>query len=320
MPGFMMHTDKLRPLGSAPIDVSPVGFGCWPIAGVSSLGVNDADSLATLHAAIDSGINFFDTAFSYGFDGQADKLLAQVLNTRRRDVVVASKVGSHYDAQRTRVVDGRPETLITHAHIACKRLGIEQLDVLYLHEVDPHVPLAESAGAMAEIIRSGVARFAGVSNVDAQQLALFHAICPVVVVQPPFNMLQTDKVEGLRELCSQHNIAIACYWVLMKGLLAGKLPRDHQFDPADRRLTYPIYQGQAWERSQDLLDRLRQLAGELGCTVAQLVIAWTLAQPGITVALCGAKRPAQIQETAAAMHVELSTDVLAKIDAWREAV
>jgi aryl-alcohol dehydrogenase-like predicted oxidoreductase len=320
MLGFMRHTVKLRPLGSAPIEVSPVGFGCWPIAGVSSLGVNDADSLATLHAAIDSGVNFFDTAFSYGFDGQADKLLAQVLQTRRSHAIVASKVGSHYTAQRTRVVDGRPETLIAHAHIACKRLGIEQLDVLYLHEVDPHVPLAESAGAIAEIVQSGVARFAGVSNVDAQQLALFHTICPVVVVQPPFNMLQTDKVEELRELCSQHNIAIACYWVLMKGLLAGKLPRDHQFDPADRRLTYPIYQGQAWERSQDLLDRLRQLASELECTVAQLVIAWTLAQPGITVALCGAKRPAQIQETAAAMHLELSLDVLARIDAWREAV
>jgi aryl-alcohol dehydrogenase-like predicted oxidoreductase len=315
-----MHSRTLRTLGSSHIDVSSVGFGCWPIAGVSSLGVNDADSLATLHAALDSGINFIDTAFSYGFDGEADKLLAQVLKTRRSEVVVASKVGSHYDAHRTRVVDGRPETLIANAHLARQRLGIEQLDVLYLHEVDPQVPLAESAGAIAEIVRRGVARCAGVSNVDAQQLALFHAICPVVVVQPPFNMLQTDKVDALRELCLQHNIAIACYWVLMKGLLAGKLPRNHQFDPADRRLTYPIYQGQAWQRSQDLLDRLRQLAGDLECTVAQLVIAWTLAQPGITVALCGAKRPAQIQETAAAMHLQLSADVLAKIDAWRGTV
>lgn len=304
-------------LGNSDLQVSSVGFGCWPIAGVSSLDVNDADSLATIHAALDSGINFVDTAFSYGYEGEADKLLAQVLQTRRAEVVLASKVGSHYDANRARIIDGRPETLVAHAREACVRLAVEQVDVIYLHEVDPQVPLADSAAGIQEIVTLGLARYAGVSNVDAQQLATFHAICPVVVVQPPFNMLQTAKVDCIRNFCLQHQISIACYWVLMKGLLAGKLPRNHQFDPADRRLTYPIYQGQAWERSQDLLDQLRQLSSQLRCTVAQLVIAWTLAQPGISVALCGAKRPSQIQETAIAMSLELPADVLRQIDAWR---
>ncbi len=102
----------------------------------------------------------------------------------------------------------------------------------------------------------------------------------------------------------------------MKGLLAGKLERDHQFDPRDRRLTYPIYQGDQWKRSQDFLDLLRGLSREVGCTVAQLVVAWTLSQPGITVALCGAKRPDQIAETAAAMHLKLDASVLTRIDGW----
>ena len=306
-----------RLLGNSDLQVSSVGFGCWPIAGVSSLDVNDADSLATIHAALDAGINFVDTAFSYGYDGEADRLLSHVLRTRRADVVLASKVGSHYDSNRARIVDGRPETLVAHARLTCARLGVEQVDVIYLHEVDPNVPLSDSAAGIQEIVTLGLARYAGVSNVDAQQLADFHAICPVVVVQPPFNMLQTAKVDCIRDYCLQHQISIACYWVLMKGLLAGKLPRDHQFHPADRRLTYPIYQGQAWERSQDLLDNLRQLAQELRCTVAQLVIAWTLVQPGISVALCGAKRPSQIQETAAAMSLELSAEILSRIDAWR---
>jgi aryl-alcohol dehydrogenase-like predicted oxidoreductase len=102
----------------------------------------------------------------------------------------------------------------------------------------------------------------------------------------------------------------------MKGLLAGKLERDHRFDPADRRLTYPIFQGAAWQRSQDLLDKLRQLSLELDCTVAQLVIAWTVSQPGVTVALCGAKRPSQIEETAAAMSVSLTVETLSRIDSW----
>lgn len=305
-----------RRLGNSELWVSPVGFGCWPIAGVSSLEVNDADSLATLHAAIDAGINFFDTAFSYGYTGEADKLLAQVIGDRSSELIIASKVGSHYDSQRRRIVDGRPETLLANAQAGCARLGVDTLDVIYLHEVDPQVPVAESAGGIAQIVQQGWARYAGVSNVDAAQLREFQAECPVVVVQPPFNMFQPEFVAAIRDVCHEHNIAIACYWALMKGLLAGHIGRDHQFDPADRRLTYPIFQGEAWLRAQDLLDKLRHVAGELQCTVAQLVVAWTLAQPGITVALCGAKRPAQIEETAAAMRLSLSADLLADIDGW----
>lgn len=303
-----------RRLGHSDLMVSPAGFGCWPIAGISSLGVNDQDSLATIRAAIDSGINFFDTAFSYGFDGEADRLLAMVLVDCRSDVIVASKVGSHYDSNRRRVVDGRPESLIEHAKQSVARLGIEQLDILYLHEVDPRVPLEESAGAIAEIIAMGLARFAGVSNVSLDQLGEFHAVCPVVVVQPPFNMLQRQSVEAIGEFCAEHQIAIACYWVLMKGLLAGKMARDHQFDPADRRLTYAIYQGKNWQMAQDLLDSLRDCARELDCTVAQLVIAWTLRQPGITVALCGAKRPQQIAETGGSMELDLNDAMMARLN------
>ncbi len=305
-----------RQLGASDLWVSPVGFGCWPIAGVSSLGVNDTDSLATLRAALDAGINFFDTAFSYGYDGEADKLLAQIIRVRPNDMIVATKVGSHYDAQRRRIVDGHPATLLANAKLGCARLGVEHVDVIYLHEVDPLIPLAESAGGIAAILKQGLARYAGVSNVDAAQLQQFHAECPVVVVQPPYNMLQPEHVEAISDECHEQNIAIASYWVLMKGLLAGKLARDHQFDPADRRLSYPIFQGEAWQHAQDLLDQLRRLANELEITVAQLVVAWTLAQPGISVALCGAKRAEQIVETAGAMHVSLSADVLEQMAGW----
>src|SRR5690606_33285095 len=146
-----------RQLGYSDLWVSPVGFGCWPIAGVSSLAVNDADSLATLHAALDAGINFFDTAFSYGYTGEADKLLAQVIRQRLSEMVIATKVGSHYDSQRRRIVDGRPETLLANAKLACARLGVETLDVIYLHEVDPQIPVAESAGGIAQIVQQGLA-------------------------------------------------------------------------------------------------------------------------------------------------------------------
>lgn len=306
-------------LGNSDLEVSPIGFGCWPIAGVSSLHVTDAHSLATLQAAIDSGVNFFDTAYAYGYDGEADRLLAQAIRGRREEVVIATKVGQYFDDQRKRVVDGRRTTLLKHAEASLKRLGTDFVDIMYLHFPDPTLSIKESAAAIAEIVNRGWARYAGVSNVDPQQLSDFQQECPVVVVQPPFNMLQPDSVAEIRPKCEELGVSIVCYWVLMKGLLAGKLPRDHQFDPNDKRLTYPIFQGEAWNRSQDFLDHLRQMASDLKCTVSQLVIAWTLRQPGITVALCGAKRAEQITETAAAMHIKLDDSCLSQIDEWLRA-
>ncbi|RMF37370.1 MAG: aldo/keto reductase [Planctomycetota bacterium] len=306
-----------RPLGLSDLQVSPVGFGCWPIAGVSSLGVTEADSLATLEAALECGINFFDTAYAYGYAGEADRLLARAVVPQRNRVVIASKVGQYFDAGRNRVVDGRPETLLRHSREVLDRLGTDAVDIMYLHQPDPAVPIGESAGAIAEVVARKWARYAGVSNVDAGQLEEFVRHCPAtVVVQPPFNMLQQSALEQLRPGIRRHRLGVACYWVLMKGLLAGKLQRDHRFDPRDKRLTYPIFQGEMWQRAQDLLDRLRRMAAELECTTAQLVVAWTLAQPDVTVALCGAKRPEQIRESAAAMHLELPAEGRQRIEEW----
>jgi aryl-alcohol dehydrogenase-like predicted oxidoreductase len=312
----MIKSAQLRQLGKSDLRVSTVGFGCWPIAGISSLDVTDEWSLKTLQAAFDAGINFFDTAFSYGYDGESDRLLKTALSHRRNQVVLASKVGSHYDNDRRRIVDGRPEILIDQAAQILKRLDVDHIDLLYLHQPDPTVAIEDSAGAIAEIVSRGWARYAGVSNVNSDQLTRFHSQCPVVAVQPPFNMLQQSEWRAIRDICIQHSIGAVCYWVLMKGLLAGKMERDHQFNPRDRRLTYDIYQGEKWQRSQNFLDRLRSLSSELGCTVSQLVIAWTVRQPGIAVALCGAKRPEQIEETASAMALNLEDAVIQRIDGW----
>ena len=249
----MNHSPSLRQLGNSDLLVSPVGFGCWPIAGISSLDVSDDWSVQTLRTAFDCGINFFDTAFSYGYDGEADHLLRQALGDRRDQIVLASKVGSHYDSERRRIVDGRAATLIDHTEKILKRLNIEHLDLLYLHQPDPQVPIEESAAAIAEVVRRGCARYAAVSNVNASQLQSFHEVCPVIAVQPPYNMLQQSEWLSIRDYCQTHAIGSVCYWVLMKGLLAGKLARDHQFDPRDRRLTYDIYQGERWEQSQNFL-------------------------------------------------------------------
>lgn len=308
----------LRELGSSGLRVSAIGFGCWPIAGVSTLGTNEQDSLATIHAALDHEINFIDTAYSYGYDGESDRLLARVLRDRRSEVVLASKVGQAFNPSRQRVVCGRPEVLLQQARESIQRLKVEQLDVLYLHCPDPEVPIQESAGAIAEALSQGIAKCAGVSNVNLNELVEFHGVCPASVVQPPFNMLQQSAVLELRNFCRNQNIAIANYWALMKGLLAGGMQRNHEFDPKDKRLTYEIFQGQAWERAQDLLDSLRSIARDLKCTVSQLVLLWTIRQPGITSALCGAKRPEQIMETAKTkqlLDAGVPPEVLQNVDA-----
>lgn len=294
--------------------VSRIGLGCWPLAGISSLEVNDADSLATIRSALEHGINFIDTAYSYGYHGESDRLIARALECFGGKAIVATKVGTHYDASGNRNIDGRPETLIDHARQSLDRLGLQQLDLLYLHCPDPQVPLAESADAIAELIGLGLVKHAGVSNVDLPQLQTFHQRCPVVVVQPHFNMIQQDAVASVRQFCLEQEIGIACYWVLMKGLLAGRMARDHQFDPADRRLTYAIYQGKQWNQAQDLLDGLREIANRLDCTVSQLVVAWTLRQQGISVALLGAKRSQQIEETSGASDIELTDELLQRIN------
>jgi len=144
-----------RPLGKTGIEVSPVAMGCWPIAGMTSLGVNDADSLATLHAAIDSGVNFFDNAYGYGANGESERLLGQALKERssshRQEIVVASKAGMHWEADGQRKFDASPARIVSQCEESLQRLGVDRIDVYYLHAHDPNVPLEDSAGAFAEL-------------------------------------------------------------------------------------------------------------------------------------------------------------------------
>jgi aryl-alcohol dehydrogenase-like predicted oxidoreductase len=306
---------ELRPLGPTGLLVTPVALGCWPISGMTSLDVNDADSLATIHAALDAGINFLDTAYAYGPTGESERLIARAIAGRRDQVVIATKGGIAWDPNRNRILDGRPQTLRLQCEESLRRLQTDRVELLYLHAPDPSTPLAESAQALAQLRAEGKTRAVGVSNFSLAQLEEFHAICPIAAFQPPYNMLHRDIEADSLPWCRERGIAVCIYWPLMKGLLAGKLPRDHVFRPGDGRAKYPPFVGQEWQRNQDLVDQLRSLAAETGRTVAQVAVNWTIQQPGITAALCGAKRPEQIRETARALAWKLSPDELARIDA-----
>jgi aryl-alcohol dehydrogenase-like predicted oxidoreductase len=310
-----MINTPLRCIGQTNLRVSPVALGCWPISGMSSLDVSHEASLATIDAAIDSGINFLDTAYCYGAQGESERLIASVVGARRSEVAIATKGGIHFDAQLRRHLDARPAMLLAECDESLRRLNTDRVELYYLHAPDPNVPVAESAAAIGRMIEAGKVLSAGASNCTVAQLEEFHAVCPLSAVQPPYNMLQRDIEDDLVPWCVERNISIMVYWPLLKGLLAGKLARDHVFPPKDGRSKYPMFQGEEWQKNQDFVDELRAVAADVGRTVTQVVVNWTIHRPGITAALCGAKRPEQIRESAGAMGWQLDEHQLRRIDA-----
>lgn len=305
---------ELRPLGDTDIRVSSISLGCWPMAGVTSPGANDQDSIAAIRACFELGINHLDTAHVYGRKGESERLIATALGGRRDEMVIATKAGLCWNEAGKIVNDGHPESLRRQCEESLARLNTDRVELLYLHSPDPRVPLSESAGELKRLMEQGKTRAVGVSNVSLAQLQEFAAACPIAAYQPPYNMLQRHIEADTLPWCRRHGVAVMVYWPLFKGLLAGKLARDHVFAENDNRRKYAAFNGDEWQRNQDFLDRLREIARDAGVTVAALVVHWTISQPGITSALCGAKRPDQIRETAAAGSVRLRSEHLARIE------
>ena len=295
------------------IQVTPVAMGCWPIVGITSINVTTKQSVATLEAAFEAGINFFDTAYCYGYEGESEQMIGRVLGEKRDQIVIASKGGIHW-RDKKQVKDGRPERIKRECEESLQRLGTDRIDLHYLHAPDPKVPLTETAGAFQELLDEGKILSVGVSNFSLEQLEEFSQVLVPNAFQPHYNMLQREIEEGRLPWCIKNDVSVMVYWPLMKGLLAGKLKRDHQFDPKDGRGKYPMFQGDEWEKNQDFVDKLREIANETGHTVAQVVINWTIQRQGITAALCGAKRPEQIIDNAESMTWELTTEQIARID------
>ena len=294
-------------------------LGLWPIAGITSGETSAADNRATIRAAYDAGIRWFDTAFSYGYDGESDRLLGEFLAelqrrspAERSQCNVIGKVGQRWTTGRQREVDSSPQTLRADAETSLRRLGIDCFDLLMLHSVDPRVDIQDSAAAIVELQRAGLTRKIGVCNVNVDQLAAFNEVKQADAIQIPLNILQQDNLTQLIPFCLEIGIEVHVYWTLMKGILAGKISEDHQFGEDDSRSRYEIYKGDYRTRTHRFIVQLENIAAEHGLTVAELSIGWALSQPGATAAIVGAKYPAQIEETAASRP--LTAEVLAKVN------
>ena len=296
---------ELRRIGQSGLFVSPVALGCWPIAGMTSLGVNDEDSLATISAALESGINFIDTAHCYGANGESERLIGKAIKGKRDRIVLASKGGIHWDEKGIRHYDATPERILLECNESLRRMNVDHIDLFYLHAPDPQVPVEQSAEAFVSLLKSGKVRAVGASNFSVEELEKFQAVCPISAVQPPYNMLERAIESDIIPWCIANHVSVINYWPLMKGLLAGKIRRGHQFEANDKRLTYDVFQGEKFEAAQKLLDRLDFMAVKTDKTVAQIVVNWTIHQPGLTATLCGAKRDWQIRETAGGMGWKL---------------
>jgi aryl-alcohol dehydrogenase-like predicted oxidoreductase len=296
---------------------SPIILGLWPIAGITTVGVTRREARETIAKAIDCGITSFDTAFSYGFDGESDRLLGEFVGRDRERFRVIGKVGQRWDENRNRIVDGSPATLLRDTETSLKRTGIDSFDVLLLHSPDPNVPLDQSARTMAEMQQRGLCRSVGISNVTVEQYLAYAETLRTLdsrcdVIQCPLNLLQRDSLRELIPVCADNRSSVYVFWTLMKGLLAGKIGRDHVFADGDSRPCYAIFQGKARQRAHDVLDAMTTISQSTGMTLAQLSIGWAISQRGVSGVLVGARRPDQIAEIAKA--TTLTEEIASQID------
>jgi len=292
-----------RRLGQSPLWISPVALGCWPLAGITSGPLTDEQAVAVCSAAFEAGMNHLDTAYAYGRRGESERRIAAAIRGRREQVVLATKVGVYWDEAGDLQRTGKPALLRRHFEESLHRLEVEHVDLLYFHAPAEDAPVADTAGFFRELLAEGKIRAVGVSNLSVEQMEAFGAECPFVACQVRYNLLQREIEADILPWCRAHEVSVVAYEPLALGLLTGKFARDHMFAEDDWRRRSPLFSGEAWTRNQDEIDRLRPIAAACGCSMAQLAVGWTISQPGIAAALCGAKRPEQIRETAQAMFL-----------------
>ena len=296
-----------RQLSNTHIKIAPVALGCWPLAGMTSGDIGDEAAVEIVHAAIDAGINHLDTAHAYGRDGESEVRVGKALTDRRDEVVLATKVGLYWNAEGELTRDSSPAALRRMCEESLRRLGTDRVELLYLHIADGKTPIADSAGELKRLCDEGKTQSVGVSNTSVEEMEQFAAECPIAACQPRYNMLQRDIESDVLPWCIDHDVSVLAYEPLALGLLTGKFTADHVFAESDWRRNSPLFQGEAWHKNLDLVDKLRPIADDLGRSMAAMVVAWTMHQKGITAALCGAKRPEQIRDTATALEISFES-------------
>jgi len=307
---------KTRQLGPRGPTVSALGLGCMGMSeGYGAADENEA--IATLKRALDLGCTFFDTADIYG-PHVNEELVGRVIRGRRSEVFLATKFGFETDPQRARArkLDGRPEHVRAACDASLKRLGVEVIDLYYLHRVDPAVAIEETVGAMAKLVAAGKVRYLGLSEVGPENLQRAHAVHPITALQSEYSLWTRDPEEsGAFASCDALGIALVPFSPLGRGFLTGAVRSPADFDADDFRRKNPRFQGENFARNLRLVDELKRLAQAKGCTPAQLALACVLTRGKYIVPIPGTKRRDRLEENLGALEVELGATELAAIDA-----
>jgi aryl-alcohol dehydrogenase-like predicted oxidoreductase len=313
---------RQRILGNSGIQVGVIGLGCMGMSDFYGP-TDDTESLATLNLALDRGANLLDTADMYGL-GKNEELVGQVARARRGEVVLATKFGIVRDPKdpTKRGVNGRPEYVRSACEASLKRLGVDVIDLYYQHRVDPAVPIEETVGAMAELVRMGKVRALGLSEAAPETVRRAHAVHPISALQSEYSLWTRDPEDGVLATCHALNIAFVAYSPLGRGFLTGTIRRVEDLAADDYRRLTPRFQSDNLAANLELVKQVEAVAAKKGCTSAQLAVAWLLAQNKNIVPIPGTKRRQRLLENLAAADVQLGQDELAALSAAmpREAV
>ncbi|WP_165252013.1 aldo/keto reductase [Paludisphaera soli] len=309
----MRRTD----LGSSGLRVSAIGLGCWGMSG--SYGpADEIESAATLHRALDLGVNLIDTADSYG-DGHNESLIGRTLESRRPEFVLATKTGwvkrTAPDGAEVVGVDGRPGRIRAACEASLRRLRTDIIDLYYLHRLDPDVPVEESIGAMAELAAAGKVRCLGLSEVSAATLRRAHAVHPITALQSEYSLWTREPEAEVLPTCRELGVAFVPFSPLGRGFLTGAVTGRDRIAEGDWRADNPRFAGENLAANLELLRPLEEIAQSHGATPAQIALAWVLSRGADVIPIPGMKRRTHLEENLAAEGVSLSPDDLARLDA-----
>jgi aryl-alcohol dehydrogenase-like predicted oxidoreductase len=298
-------------LGESGLEVSALGFGLMSLS--STYGRSDDEqSLRAIHRAIDLGIDFLDTAEIYG-GGHNEKLASRVLAERREEIVLATKFGLRFEGGRMQA-DGRPENVRRAIDGSLARLGVEHVDLYYLHRRDPAVAIEETVGAMAELVWAGKVRRLGLSAVSPETLRRACAVHPIAAVQSEYSLFTRDPERGVLAACAELGVGFVAYSPLGRGVLGGALRGADELEESDFRRGSPRFEPENLARNLRIVERLEALAREKGITPAQLALAWVLHRGPSIVPIFGTRREARVEENARAAAIALSPAELARIE------